>query len=124
VNCIFSRSLSSGKRVVLDGIKTICTSMGARAVEQTLLDLCQERKVISRVVTDQMALEACLQFAEDEQLLIEPACGAVLSSIYNDKIVGAFVGLPEGPVVIVVCGGNMASFSLFEEWKRQLGIPS
>ncbi len=28
----------------------------------------------------------------------------------------------DAPLVVVVCGGNMASFELYEDWQKQLGM--
>ncbi len=62
-------------------------------------------------------------------MLVEPACGTALAAIYNhkklklDRTFG--VGKYEttgNPVVVIVCGGSMASIPLFQEWKEQLGI--
>ena len=50
-------------------------------------------------------------------MLVEPACGAALAAIYCKKIGKAEFGKP---VIMVVCGGNMASLDLFEEWKQLL----
>ena len=59
-------------------------------------------------------------------MLVEPACGAALCAAYLHSQLGLggkendYVG--EGPVVVVVCGGNMASPELFDGWRRQLGM--
>ncbi len=56
-------------------------------------------------------------------MLVEPACGAVLASAYFKKeLFDTADGDEKSPVVIVVCGGNMATIELFEMWKNQVGL--
>lgn len=51
-------------------------------------------------------------------MLVEPACGAVLSALYSNKIEDS--GVNDGAIVVIVCGGNMASMDLFQMWKAQI----
>ena len=64
--------------------------------------------------------------ADDEKVLVEPACGAALAAVYSGiikrlqdegKLAGSL-----GPVVIVVCGGNNISMEQLCRLKKQLGI--
>ena len=56
------QSLRDKKLVKLDKINTIAKSLGALAVTQKLIQLAtEEHKVLTRVVTDQQALQACLE---------------------------------------------------------------
>ncbi len=82
-------------------------------------------------------------------MLVEPACGAVLSALYEYKrleIEGIYDILShkiwiqntntwislffldalscgsDGPIVAVVCGGSMASLQMFETWRERLGM--
>lgn len=64
--------------------------------------------------------------ADDEKVLVEPACGAALAAVYS----GIIKRLQDegklsqrlGPVVIVVCGGNNISMGQLWRLKKQLGI--
>lgn len=64
--------------------------------------------------------------ADDEKVLVEPACGAALSAVYSDVIkrLQDEEKLPRrlGPVVIVVCGGNNISMEQLSKLKKLLGI--
>ena len=120
-NC-FNEALKAGKIVTLTGINSIAKSLGALSVSQKLFDMSQESKyqIKSCIVTDQEALESCLNFASEHRMLVEPACGAALSAVYfkSEDLFSQVVGIK--PIVVVVCGGNMASLDLFETWKKSL----
>lgn len=64
--------------------------------------------------------------ADDEKILVEPACGAALAAVYSGiiKRLRDERKLPQhlGPVVIVVCGGNNISLEQLNKLKKQLGI--
>ena len=85
----FNRSIREGRIVKLDDIRSIAKSLGALAVCDRLWELTSDEKqnhpVVSHVVTDAMAVDACLKFERDHRLLVEPACGAVLSFLYSEK---------------------------------------
>lgn len=64
--------------------------------------------------------------ADDEKILVEPACGAALGAIYcniikrlqrKNKLTQEL-----GPVVVVVCGGNNISIEQLHSLKKQLGM--
>ena len=121
-NC-FNEALKANKLVKLDAIRSIASSLGALEVTEKLLKQNQEHPIISRVITDKQALQACLDFASDHRILVEPACGASLCSVYNFDSLDFSERLDSSkPLVIVVCGGNQATFELFEKWKNQFGM--
>ena len=61
---------------------SIAKSLGALAICEKLFELSQVHPVLSKVVEDRTALQACISFARDHRILVEPACGAVLSALY------------------------------------------
>jgi L-serine/L-threonine ammonia-lyase len=53
------------------------------------------------VVSDRSALDACVRFAQQQRVLIEPACGAALAIVHeNHPALGV-----AARVAVVVCGG-------------------
>ena len=86
------------------------------------LPLCQPDRVISEEVEDEAALAACLMFADQHRMLVEPACGASLSAVYSGLLTDRLASLPAGPVVVVVCGGNIVNTDLSLQWKHQLAV--
>jgi L-serine/L-threonine ammonia-lyase len=111
----FAASVQAGRLVTLDRIATIATTLGARAVAAEALAWTGRHTITPWLVTDRAALDACLRFADDHRLLVEPACGASLSTVYNRA--GPLAGL--APVVVIVCGGAGVSLGLLEEWDKK-----
>ena len=112
----FAASVRAGRLVTLDRIASIATTLGARAVAAEALAWTGRHKITSWLVTDRAALDACLRFADDHRLLVEPACGASLSAVYNRA--EPLAGL--APIVVIVCGGAGVSLKLLEEWDRKV----
>ena len=52
-------------------------------------------------------------------MLVEPACGAALAGAYfkSKEILNQE---SKRPIVVIVCGGNMATMELFDTWKMSL----
>ena len=97
----FAQSLEQGRRVELDAITSVATSLGARQVSARAFELAMQHPVRSIVVSDHDALNACRRFLDDHRILVEPACGAALATIYGQAPV-----LEEfDQVLVVVCGG-------------------
>ena len=100
-----SQSLLAGELVTLPGISSVAKSLGAATVSPTVFaeamarraDLAGEgistatghenqinsNSVHSVVLDDLDAVRACLRFAEDHRMLVEPACGAGLAAVYQ-----------------------------------------
>jgi L-serine/L-threonine ammonia-lyase len=78
----------------------------------------------SAICTDAEAVEACLRFAADHRILVEPACGAALAVAYSDELRETFLGNVEGPIVFEVCGGSGVSLDLLNQWKEQFEVSS
>ena len=111
-----SASLKAGRHVALDKIAGIATSLGAKKVAKAAYDLCHSHKVVSHLVSDSEAVNACLKFATDHRLLVEPACGAALATLYNPV---DFLK-DKKCILVIVCGGAGVTISKLQEWKRKL----
>ena len=129
---------SKGKKdptmVRLDGITSVATSLGALEVTPAVIQRAhrhQERgestgngeDVLSYVCTDSEAIDACLKFASDHRMLVEPACGASLAPLYSDrlrqKLLDELQGDTTSAIVVEVCGGSGVNLDLLEAWKEQ-----
>jgi len=97
----FQRSVEAGIPIELDEIRSVATSLGARRVAARALEVARERTVVPRVVSDRDAVEACLRFADDHRVVVEPACGAALALAYR----GDEALRRDGDVLLVACGG-------------------
>lgn len=114
----FAKSVKAGKLVTLDNVNTIATSLGAPFVTEQALVWSKKHQVYPNVITDNQALEACLKFADDHRLMVEPACGAALSLIYSK----VFETKGYNKIAVIVCGGNIVNRALMQDWKQKLGI--
>jgi len=111
----FAAAAAAGRLVTLDSITSLATTLGARTVAPEALAWAGRREIIPWVVTDRSAVTACLRFADDHRVLVEPACGASLSAVYER----AAPLLRSQSVLVVVCGGAGVTRDLLEQWDRQ-----
>jgi L-serine/L-threonine ammonia-lyase len=111
----FATAVAAGRLVTLDAITSIATTLGARTVAAEALAWAGRREIIPWVVSDRSAVEACLRFADDHRVLVEPACGASLSAVYDR----AEPLRNRGPVLVIVCGGAGVTRELLASWEQQ-----
>lgn len=64
-------------------------------------------------------------WADDERMLVEPACGAALAAVYSGLLgrlqAEGRLRSPPAPVVVIVCGGNNINSRELQALKTQLG---
>ncbi len=112
----FAASIAAGRIVQLEEISSIATTLGARAVAEAALEWTHRHPVTSWTTSDRAALNACLDFADDHRVLVEPACGAALAAVYTRA--KPLIGL--GSILIIVCGGAGVSRSLLDGWDKSV----
>ena len=115
------KSLEEGKLVTLDTVNTKATSLAMKTVMEELFTYAMQNsdRLKCKAVSDIEALDACLQIADDERILVEPACGTALAGVQRGLgLVKNTVG--KGPVVVVVCGGNIVSLNTINQWKQEI----
>ncbi len=100
----------------IDNIKSIATSLGAKKVARRASELLNEHPITNHIVSDNDAVNGCNRFLEDHRVMVEPACGASLSAVYN----GACFLRDKKNVVVIVCGGVGVTTGQLEEWLRQV----
>uniref|UniRef100_A0A1E1WWY8 L-serine ammonia-lyase n=1 Tax=Amblyomma aureolatum TaxID=187763 RepID=A0A1E1WWY8_9ACAR len=119
----FRAAWHSGQPVTIADITSVAITLGAKKVCQRVVDYIREHPLISELVSDRVAVQACFQFADDHRMLVEPSCGAALSAIYSGLASrlyheGRLEASPRRPLVAVVCGGSAATLPQLEDWKR------
>jgi L-serine/L-threonine ammonia-lyase len=122
----FGQAWQKGEPVRLSGINSIATSLGALEVTPVSLERAKKHIESGGVVkesmcTDAEAVDACLRFAQDHRLLVEPACGAALAVAYSERLRQEILDDVNGPIVIEVCGGSGVNVELLTQWKKDLG---
>jgi L-serine/L-threonine ammonia-lyase len=95
------RSIAAHELVTLPAITSIAKSLGARRVASEALRWTSRHDIESVVVSDESALQACVRFARNQRVLVEPACGAALAVVHENH---ATLGQAR-TVAVVVCGG-------------------
>jgi len=112
----FAASVQAGRLITLGRITSLATTLGARTVAAEALAWAQRHEIMPWIVTDRAAVNACARFADEHRVLVEPACGAALASVYGRA--EPLAGL--SPIVVIVCGGAGASLKLLEEWMKKV----
>ena len=79
----------------------------------TTFDLDQDSRV-----SDESAVSGCLEFANRHRILVEPACGAGLSLIYEKSECLA----DAQRILVVVCGGIGVNLDQLNSWATQMGL--
>jgi L-serine/L-threonine ammonia-lyase len=112
----FAQSVMAGYRVELPAIKSLATSLGARQVCEQAFNWTKQHPITSLVVSDKAAVSACERFIVDHRIVVEPACGAALATVYEHiKEIEPFKS-----VLIIVCGGATTSVEQLHQWSNNL----
>jgi len=113
----FCRAKAAGCLVELEAITSIATSLGAKQVCSEALAWAGRHTVACVVVPDATAVDACYRFLNDHRVLVEPACGAALSTVYDPP--GYLADCKD--ILVIVCGGVGVSMEQLEEWRASSG---
>ena len=110
------RSVVTGEHVMLDKIDTIATTLGAKQVADRAYELGQSNRVTTATVTDQQAVSACAQFLDEHRILVEPACGAAIATVYA----GYEFLQDKKRIALIVCGGAGVTNGMLQNWQKTL----
>ena len=117
-----SYSLKKGRLSELDKITSIAKTLGAVKVSADAFANAQRPNVRSVVLRDAEACMGCWRFADDERIMVEPACGVSIALAYNGKLKELVHGLTkDSKIVIVVCGGAGVSLEQLMSWRQTYG---
>ncbi|CAM9425512.1 unnamed protein product [Chrysoparadoxa australica] len=116
----FAAAHKAGKVVRLASIDTVATSLGALEVTPEALKRSEAFTTRPEVVSDAQAVAACMSFASDHRLLVEPACGAALAVLYSKEHRETLAGI--GSIVVVVCGGSGVNLEILDNWCKSFGV--
>ncbi|ODQ61995.1 hypothetical protein WICANDRAFT_98602 [Wickerhamomyces anomalus NRRL Y-366-8] len=118
----FEESIKANKQVVIKSCKTIATSLACPYVSSKTLEYYNTHKTKNLLVTDSDAANSCIRFANDLNIIVEPACGVALCSVYNkliEKNIDFFDDLkPNDIIVVIVCGGSATTVQDLNEYKQ------
>lgn len=111
-------AMKMGKHIKLEEVTGIATTLAAKQVCENAFLISQSENVQGMTVSDQDAVTACLKFLDDHRTMVEPACGATLSILYDKKISFA----PTEDVLVIVCGGASITFEQLSKYAEQFSI--
>jgi len=123
-------SVTNKKLSRLPAITSIANSLGATQVASKAFEWGMTEDVTSHVLSDAEAAMACVNFADDERILVEPACGVSIATAYNDTLQSLlFPTLSPDEfsklnIVIIVCGGSGVTLQILESYKEKYGQDS
>ena len=118
-----AESLKHKQLVALDKITSLATSLGVSKVCQRAFDWARwdGAKVQNIVLSDKDAVNACLRFADEERMLLEPACGVNAAACYGGWLNKLVPGLKEdSKIVLIVCGGSNVTLDTIRQWQEML----
>ncbi len=110
----FYESYHAKKIITLNKIDTIATSLGAKKVTPKALELASHFELNPFKMTDKEAVNASLQFLEEYNVLVEPACGAALSVPYFHP---ELIENSES-ILVIVCGGVNTSVEKYLTYRK------
>tara|TARA_A100001011_G_scaffold397012_1_gene496682 strand:+ start:89 stop:1015 length:927 start_codon:yes stop_codon:yes gene_type:complete len=108
-------SYTQNRHVSIDSIDSIATSLGTKKVAQHAFEISKEKNVFCKLVTDKDAIKSVDLFLNDHRILVEPACGASLASIYNNS--NFFKDKKN--IVVIICGGVGITLKQLNLWKKE-----
>ena len=113
-------SLKEDELVTLPAITSIATSLGAKRVAQKTFDLGKRRNVKSAVLSDAEAAMGCWRLADDERLIVEPACGVSVAVCYDGRLKQLLPKLTnESKVVVIICGGSDITLEMLMGYREK-----
>jgi len=123
----FRQAWKAGHVVTLPGIDSVATSLGATSCTPVALDRALSHNndddsgdyFAAAMCTDKEAVDACVKFARDHRMLVEPACGAALAVAYSERLRELYLKDVDGPIVFEVCGGSGVDLDLLHGWKEE-----
>lgn len=106
-------SVRQRQHITLDEVSGVATSLAATRVCDQAYAISQSHPTTCVQVSDAQAVSACLRFLTDHRVLVEPACGAALSTLYLDHEALA----PYQDILVIVCGGNTMTLEQLVQWR-------
>lgn len=107
-------TLHGGAVVELASPHSVASSLCVKRIAPALVAACRQQPVSCLTVSDAEATSACVRLAEDQGMVVEPACGAALAPLYADH-----PQLRDAKrVVAIVCGGMVVTLDQLAEWQR------
>lgn len=126
-----SRPETDGPQLAtLDAITSQASSLGARSPSLGVLKLALAHAggIIPVSVSDEHAMRAAIEFADEQKILVELACATALVPAFESRVAERLFNSggsgPKKTVVFIVCGGYKITLDDLEQYKAHLSTPS
>lgn len=109
---VLNESLQKGVRVEFGKASSVATSLCSTHVAAATFDNAQKYDSKSLVLEDKEVLQTCLKYANNFNIITEPACGASLHLAYNPLLLERALGInfsPDDVIIVIACGGSAAT---------------
>ncbi|SCU77272.1 LAMI_0A00452g1_1 [Lachancea mirantina] len=110
---VMAKSLRAGERVELNKISTVASSLGSPYLAEFAYQSARKYGSKSVVLSDWEVVSTTLKFADEFNIITEPACGASLHLGYYPDIVATSLErnlTPKDIIVVIACGGSCMSY--------------
>lgn len=111
----FAAAIEAGKPVTLDTIDTIATSLGAKRIADKLFEWSKKHSITPITVSDRDAINGVRWFLDDHRVLVEPACGAPMSVVYNQHPALS----DKQNILVIVCGGVGINLDILNQYLKE-----
>ncbi len=109
-------SVTAGRLVSIPAITSIAKTLGAKRVARQAFEWTKTHPIHCLQVSDQQAIEACIDFSKRFNTFVEPSCGAALAALNI-----AHPALENSlRTIVIVCGGNGVNDKLLTQWRNDL----
>ncbi|KAH8852032.1 Serine dehydratase-like [Schistosoma japonicum] len=118
-----NRSLKSGQLAIIPRSSTVATSLSAPVLAQRAWNLAQCHSISAVTCTDAEAVDGVKRFLDDHGMLVDPACGAALSTVYSGYLSRLQLEgrLPRpSNILLIVGGGRNVSLRQLIDWENQM----
>lgn len=117
-----NKSLRAGQLETLEKVTSIATSLGAKRVAPKAFELGERPNVTSAVLSDAEAAMGCWRLADDERMIVEPACGINVAVCYDGRLKKLLPSLTQdSKVVVLLCGGSNITLETLMDYRRAYG---
>ena len=117
-----NKSLRTGQLETLKEVTSIATSLGAKRVASKAFELGQRPNVTSALLSDAEAAMGCWRLADDERMIVEPACGINAAVCYDGRLKKLLPFLTQdSKVVVILCGGSNITLETLMDYRRTYG---
>lgn len=120
------QSIKHNQLITLKSVNSLATSLACSYTTQQSIDNYHDQSIIQtklELIDDLDAAKGCIDYYYNQHKVVEPACGASLSTIYSkiDLLYKHFGDLNHDDIVVIVaCGGSCTSKQDLKSFEKMI----